>query len=290
MIFLLWCNLLSSPVQELQNVPVDPVNGVEKFSFGSFEGAYRITSCPHGWLYVVERGSHSITLLKSHDAVPKRIGGFGWGQLSFDSPTSLSADGLNVYVSDYGNHRVQRFDKNLNYISTLSTRSLDDESGRFGYPAGVDLSKKGELFILDGENNRVVRFSQQSKFQAFFGDSEAKQRKIQKPIELTVTKSDRIFVLESLRVLEYDYFGSFIRTIGEGEIRNAKGFYVDDERLVVAEEHSVLWFDLNGVLSRRIDMKEFISSESLSSLVDVMLIGKDIYLLTEKKIHVFELR
>jgi DNA-binding beta-propeller fold protein YncE len=138
----------------------------ETFSVGSFERATHIFAGKQGAIYVLDADQNKIFYFSDITQIPKSIGGFGWSAGSFDRPTGIATDGINVYVSDYGNHRIQRFDRNLNYISSFSTRDTSGQADmRFGYPLDVALSELGDLFVLDGENLRVLKFNPQQFFE-----------------------------------------------------------------------------------------------------------------------------
>ena len=198
---------------------------IEDYSVGSFQRATRIVAGAQGTIFVLDADENKVSLFSNLQDAPKTIGGFGWSSSSFDKPTGVATDGVNIYISDFGNHRIQRFDRDLNYISSLSTRDTSDVNARFGYPLDVALSEFGDLFILDGENIRVLKFNAQNSFERTFGDINAGKGKLQNPIKLIATNS-RIFVGEKNKILIYDYFGNYLGSIGDGIINNLNGFTI----------------------------------------------------------------
>ena len=81
--------------------------------------AVAISSDPLGRLYVIDAENDQLLQLSSDGLLLRKIGGYGWSELSFDMPSDISTqNGLDVYVADYGNHRIQRYDQHLNYVST----------------------------------------------------------------------------------------------------------------------------------------------------------------------------
>lgn len=262
---------------------------VEEATVGSFRHAARFVISPHGGFYVVDVENNSLVFIDGKTSRVTTIGGYGWTPGSFDRPTSVSTDGLNVYVTDEANHRVQRFDRNLNFISSLSTRDTSLVSARFGFPAGAALSRQGDLFILDGENMRVVKFNARSQFERSFGGIDQERGRIRQPVKIVVAPSDRVYVLEPDRVLEYDFVGNHIRTVGEGILRGAVGLDVTDNTLLVATADTLHWFTLSGHLRHSTPVHLIISSLPLTPVQDVIVTRDRFYILGRERVHVFRL-
>jgi hypothetical protein len=261
---------------------------VEDYSIGSFQRAIRIVPGTNGTIYILDADENKVSLFSNLQDVPKTIGGFGWSSSSFDKPTGVATDGVNIYISDFGNHRIQRFDRDLNYISSLSTRDTSDVISRFGYPLDVALSEFGDMFILDGENIRVMKFNAQSSFERAFGDINAGKGKLQNPMRLVATNS-RIFVGEKNKVIVYDYFGNYLGSIGEGIINNLNGFTMLTNGLLVASNDTIWWFTREGALQRSSSLDNIISEERIDQIQDVACNGKQLFILSPHKIHVFKM-
>jgi hypothetical protein len=267
--------------------PVDSVL-VEDYSIGSFQRATRIVPGTNGTIYILDSDENKVLLFSNLQDAPKTIGGFGWSSSSFDKPTGVATDGVNVYISDFGNHRIQRFDRDLNYISSLSTRDTSDVISRFGYPLDVALSEFGDMFILDGENIRVMKFNAQGSFERAFGDINAGKGKLQNPIRLVATNS-RIFVGDKNKVIVFDYFGNYLGSIGEGIINNLIGFTILTNGLLVASNDTILWFTREGALQKSSSLDNIISGERIDQIQDVACNGKQLFILSPHKIHVFKM-
>ncbi|RPI05091.1 MAG: hypothetical protein EHM64_07775 [Ignavibacteriae bacterium] len=259
---------------------------VEEYSIGSFQRATRIVLGSHGTIYVVDEDENKLLQFSSLRDVPKSIGGFGWSSSSFDKPTGIATDGINVYVADYGNHRIQRFDRSLNYISSLSTRDTSDVMSRFGYPLDVALSEFGDLFIIDAENIRIVKFNTQGTFEQAFGDINAGKGKLQDPVKLAATNS-RIYVGEKNKILVFDYFGNYIGTIGEEVIHQLTGFTISADELIAVSHESIWWFSPEGLLRKKSSLENIVSGERINQIQDVACLGKQLFILSPQKIHIF---
>jgi DNA-binding beta-propeller fold protein YncE len=61
-----------------------------------------------------------------------------------------------VYVTDTGNHRVEKFDKEGNFITQWG--GFGNGKGQFNFPYGVAVDVKGSVFVVDSGNTRVEQF------------------------------------------------------------------------------------------------------------------------------------
>ncbi|MFN0159407.1 MAG: NHL repeat-containing protein [Bacteroidota bacterium] len=202
----------------------------------------------YGNRYVVDRTQNTLRKFSATDTLVNEIGGPGWENDQFDSPTAVWArNGIDVFVADYGNHRIQRFDRNLNYVSTFTTREFIDTDLRFGYPVDVAVSRLGDLFICDTENTRIMKINSQSREALVFGGFDAGKGRLLAPRQLEIGPHDRIYVLDGVRVLVFDTFGNFIQAIGREFPGNAV-IFADEMGLVVVSDNNIYLFDDNDRL------------------------------------------
>jgi hypothetical protein len=267
--------------------PVDSVF-VEDYSVGTFQRATRIVVGTQGTIYVLDADENKVSLFSNLQDAPKTLGGFGWSSSSFDKPTGVATDGVNIYVSDFGNHRIQRFDREFNYISSLSTRDTSDISSRFGYPLDIALSEIGDLFILDGENIRVMKFNSQGSFERAFGDINAGKGKLQNPMKLMATNY-RIYVGDKNKILVYDYFGNFLGSVGDGILSNLTGFTILKNGLIAASNDSIWWFTREGIFQKKSSLSHIISGDRIDQIQDIAWKGDQLFILSQHRIHIFKL-
>ena len=260
---------------------------VAETSFGSFEQATRVSVGPQGWIYIIDSKKNAVLVFKSVRDQPSLLGGFGWSSVAFDNPTGLATDGLNVYVSDYGNHRVERFDRYSHLLSTLYTRDTTIAGAQFGYPTGVALTQQGELIILDSENLKVVEFSADSRFERSFGDLNSSGGKLQYPIKVCVQGDEYVYVLEKRRILQFDFFGNFIRTFAT-ELRNEiVGGQAVLTGVSAVSGDTLYEFNETGILVSRIPLATLIGEEPIHGIQDVAFYNNRLFVLTPTRCHVF---
>jgi len=197
-----------------------------------------------GVVTVADRESNQVVMLTVDLKQAREIGGYGWGNDQFDQPSGLWArNGIDVFVADYGNHRIQRFDRTLNYISTLSTRSSDNPEERFGYPTDVAVSRFGDLYIVDSENSRVLKVGAQNVVGGIIGGMDAGRGRLIRPTRVGVGPEDRVCVLDGSRVVIFDAFGNFVSMLAEGVFHDPSVLYADALGLIVVDGGMVYGFD-----------------------------------------------
>jgi DNA-binding beta-propeller fold protein YncE len=84
-------------------------------------------------------------------------GGTGNGQ--FNQPIGVATDASgNVYVTDYGNNRIQEFTSAGVYATQWG--SAGTGNGQFNHPYGVATDASGNVYIADQYNARIQKFGQ----------------------------------------------------------------------------------------------------------------------------------
>jgi DNA-binding beta-propeller fold protein YncE len=72
----------------------------------------------------------------------------------------------NVYVSDYSNKRIQKFDSSGNFLLKWGSEGAGD--GQFTLPLGVAVDSSDNVYVTDGSaagvGNRVQKFDSSGNF------------------------------------------------------------------------------------------------------------------------------
>ncbi len=197
---------------------------------GQFRNPSGIALDLEGNVYIADTGNHRVQKFDSHGRFLKQVGGFGWGREQFDRPVDLCASGgLDVFVADYNNGRIERYDVHLNYISSFYSDDAHAETHRFGFPLGVSISAHGELFIVDGENRRLLKVNSFGVPELSFGDFRWALGRLERPAQVAVSGKGLVYATDAGggRLLVYDYYGNFVRQLGSGLLRDPAGVAVD---------------------------------------------------------------
>jgi len=144
-------------------------------SFGTNDGQFYFArgiavDPSDGAVYVVDMGNHRVQKFDtSTNVLPQLIakwGGGGPGHASsaqaqeagqLRSPWGIAVDrNGDVYVTDTGNHRVQKFDREGNFMTQWG--GFGNGDGQFNFPYGIAVDGRGSIFVVDSSNTRVQQF------------------------------------------------------------------------------------------------------------------------------------
>ena len=145
-------------------------------SFGNGDGQFYFprgvaVDQEDGTVYVVDMGNHRIQKFDtSTNVLPQLLTKWGGssaaghassalaqeaGQLR--SPWGITVDGAgHLYVTDTGNHRIEKFDREGNFITQWG--GFGNGDGQFNFPYGIAVDAKGSVFVVDSGNTRVQQF------------------------------------------------------------------------------------------------------------------------------------
>jgi len=197
-----------------------------------------------GNVFVLDGQNSTLTLYDRSLRKVATAGGPGWENGRFDQPEGIWArNGLDVLVADNGNHRIQRFDRTLSFVSSLSTRDSENPLDRFGYPSDVALSRLGELFLCDTENSRIVKVNAANRVETAFGGFGGGEGRLQHPLQVEIGAHDWVYVLDPPRILVYDSFGNFLTTLPEGVVSRPTVLFADGKGSMVVDRDSLFCFD-----------------------------------------------
>jgi len=198
----------------------------------------------YGNVYVLDAGKNTLRLYDRGGALLKEVGGPGWADGQFDRPAAVWArNGIDVYVADFGNHRIERFDRSLSFVSSFATRDNGNPDERFGYPSGVALSRLGELFICDTENGQIVKVDRFSTVERTFGGNTAGAGHLAAPTAVATGPNDAVYVLDGSRVAVYDAFGNYLRDLLPGVLTHPEALFADDHGVAVLDSATIFFCD-----------------------------------------------
>ncbi|XP_011409049.1 PREDICTED: E3 ubiquitin-protein ligase TRIM71-like, partial [Amphimedon queenslandica] len=101
-----------------------------------------------------------------------------------------------VYVTDYNNHRVQKFTHDGKYLSKFGSEGSGP--GQLKSPAGIAVDNAGLVYVSEQSNHRVSIFTSDRVFVRSFGEKGANEDQFQSPYgEMTFDKDGLLYICDN---------------------------------------------------------------------------------------------
>jgi len=194
--------------------------GQEGAEPGAFMEPWGVAVGPDGEVYVADTWNHRIQVFDGEGRYLRGWGVFGTTDASgpgtlLYGPRDVAVDAEgHVYVTDTGNKRVIRYDREGNVLRVVGGDG--GEAGRFREPVGLALAPDGTLYVADTWNRRIQAFDGELNYlrewpiHAWEGASV-----VNKPY-LSTDAEHRIYATdpEGYRVLVFDRAGELLWSWG----------------------------------------------------------------------------
>lgn len=137
----------------------------------------------------------------------------GTGDGQFNSPRGITvgSDGY-IYVTEWGNHRVQKFTRDGQFVTKWGTQGAGD--GQFSIPIGIATDAQGNVFVAEHFNHRVQKFTGDGTFITKWGSYGGTDGKFNKPTGVAVDGSGNVYVADydGRRVQKFNGNGQWLTT------------------------------------------------------------------------------
>ena len=139
----------------------------------------------------------------------------------------------NIYVTDLGNARVQKFDNTGEFVNSWGSKGTG--KSEFHAPAGIAVGN-GYVYVADHELNVVKKFDTNGNFISAWGSTGTEAGKLKLPNGVAVSKDNFVFVVDTgnSRVQKFDSSGKFVSIIGssgtgDGQFLTPLGVALDSD-------------------------------------------------------------
>lgn len=193
--------------------------------YGSGDGQFHrpagIAVDRNGNVYVIDQGNHRVQKFRDDGTFVTKWGakdspaGAVWGgkgntEGRFWVPHGIAADQAgNVYVTEWGNHRVQKFTVSGQFLVSWGGQGSTD--GKLRFPLGIAVDAEARVYVADGDNKRVQRFASDGTFEANIASYGCF------PSDVCVDSKGAIYVADAThRLWKFGTDGEFVGWAGSG--------------------------------------------------------------------------
>jgi hypothetical protein len=266
----------------------NPISLPQQFNYersiGEFKNATAFYINAAGVVFVTDDITDAVYQLDTLGNVFLSIGGYGWEIDAFDDPVDIFADALKVLVTDRNNSRIQRFDKNLNFIFEFKTEDNDIEAERFRYPLSAVPSNLGDVFILDSDNLRIVKFDLFGNYLQDIGGYDYGSFTLSDPKQLAISMDNNIYVIDGDVIFIFDNYGTALGLIeAEEKLRSIRIIF---NWLTTNTKEKIYFSNLKSHEEKLIEaiINGF---EQEFEIVSSLIFNKKLYVLTPNTIHIY---
>ncbi|HLA62873.1 MAG TPA: hypothetical protein VK610_00480 [Rhodothermales bacterium] len=241
-------------------VPEPAVTGLALVA--TFTDARALAADGSGRLYVVDAAESVVVVLDTAGVRLATFGGPGAGAYAFLEPADVDpTNGLELYVADAGNGRLQRFSRDGRLLDTVpvpldvppagSNASIPPDAQR-GRPVAVAAGAAGAVYAAEGSRNVVYVWRGSSRQAEPLGGERSTREAPAAPVGLDARGDGTLAVADGRRgeAVVYDALGHPLRTLpgpdGVRAVSWAEGR--DGPRLLVTGARAVAVYADDGRL------------------------------------------
>jgi DNA-binding beta-propeller fold protein YncE len=196
--------------------PLMPVAiwGGEGTAEGQYNNPRNVAIGPDGSVYVADGGNHRIQKLTANGQPLTSWGHLcrmyegqagcqeadGAGGLYDPWGIAIDKDGF-VYVADTWNHRIQKFDRDGQFITMWGVHGVQEEAtggeGLLWGPRAVAVGPEGWIYVSDTGNKRVQVFTPDGEFLTQWGGKGLQEGRMDEPVGLAIALDGTSYVADT---------------------------------------------------------------------------------------------
>ena len=170
-----------------------------------------------GQMIVAESGGTRVSVLTPEGEKIRTFGtqGSGNGQLLNACGVTVDKDD-NIYVADYSNHRIQKFNQEGEFVAPVGGRGTNRL--QFSFPVGICYNHiDNNLYVADHSNHRIQVLTTYCKFVRSFGTCGSGNGQFRYPRDIAFDDANNLYVTDysNHRVQVLTTEGQFLRTFSQ---------------------------------------------------------------------------
>ena len=197
-----------------------------------------------GQMIAVEGNGTCVSVLTPEGEKIRTFGtaGSGNGQLLNARGVTVDKDD-NIYVADYGNHRIQKFSSEGEFVAAVGC--FGSNQLQFNCPVGVCYNHRdNNLHVADNGNHRIQVLTTDLRYERSFGTQGSGKGQFQNPLYIAFDDANHLYVTElfSHRVQVLTTEGQFLRTFTQ----KANGQRLNFPFAIAIDSSSTVYVSENG--------------------------------------------
>ncbi len=150
-------------------------------------------------------------------------GSSGSGESEFVSPSKVAIDSVgNVYVTDYGNNRIQKFTSDGTYLTQWG--ELGTGNGQFNGPRGIATDSDNNVYVVEESNNRIQKFTSDGTYLTQWGSAGTGNSQFSFPSNIAIDAQGNNYVIDggNSRIKKFDSSGTYLTQWGSAGTGNSQ--------------------------------------------------------------------
>ncbi|HBC76111.1 MAG: hypothetical protein A2008_04890 [Candidatus Wallbacteria bacterium GWC2_49_35] len=193
---------------------------------GLLSGPAGLAADADGNIFVCDCGNDRIQKFDPAGHFIYEFGSFAWDEkntspnnigvsnaASFNEPVSVAVTPKNIFVSERGNNRIQKFDRDANFV--LAFGGEGKTLGRLNAPLGIACDRSNYVWACDSKNDRVQKFDANGNYMLEIGGFGYGSGKFNEPVDIGIDSKSNIYVLDAgnRRITGFDEYGNILGEI-----------------------------------------------------------------------------
>ncbi|KAI3386388.1 hypothetical protein SNEBB_007848 [Seison nebaliae] len=208
-----------------------------------FRAPFGICSTENGDYIISDNEANTVSIFDRFGQFVRLIANVKY---KFSSPTAIAYDIRTelIYICDKGNHRIQIYTINGNYVSQFGRKGT--KHGNLSSPTYLALSQQHErLYVSDTFNHRIEVFDLKGEFMFSIGEKGTKFGQLRYPRGIAVDVNGNIVVVDSgnfrLQVFKNDgvYVTSVLQNLPSLQFEDLEDVLITSGYNILVSDHSL---------------------------------------------------